>query len=153
MLVIAEIISRQLKDGFPVERGGDRIVGITLAAWFPKAEQIKRFSFIGMYTNIHENLCPPQVYAEEYILIYHMSISPQEQDFLSLIHAICCQIGTACISTSISSWDGRLARVLFLAHILFHVLYTSSWVLCICAVVLGWYKTIRSSCHKQLGRC
>jgi hypothetical protein len=20
-------------------------------------------------------------------------------------------------------------------------------------VVLGWYKTIRSSCHKQLGRC
>lgn len=153
-LVTAQIISHQLKHGLAAscKNEGDQDVQVTLAAQFPKSEQIKHFSCIGMYTNIHENFCPPQVYAEEYILIYHMSISPWEQDFPSLIHTISCQIGTACISMSISSLDGHFARVLFLIHILFHVLYSSSWVLWIWAVVVGWYKTFCSSCHKQLWR-
>lgn len=153
-LVTAEIISHQLKHGFTAscKNEGDQDVWVTLAAQFPKSEQIKHFSCIGMYTNIHENFWPPQVYAEEYTLIYHMSISPWEQDFPSLIHTISCQIGTACISMSISSLDGLLARVLFLIHILFHVLYSSSWVLWIWAVIVGWYKTLCSSCYKQLWR-
>lgn len=66
-LVTAEITSHQLKRGSAAscKNEGDQDVWVTLAAHLPKVEQIKRFSCIGMYTNIHENFCPLQVYAEE----------------------------------------------------------------------------------------